>query len=57
MAEFDYMVFLAVAALISGLVAAFAGVIAAALVRGTDIPGPALPVARVEPAERYRPAA
>jgi len=60
MAEFDYMVFLAVAGMIGALLTAFVGVIAGAFVHGAGIDGPAVPVVPatpLEPAEQYRPAA
>ena len=57
MAEFDYMVFLAVASMIGALLTAFVGVVAAAFVHGAGIAGPALPTPRVETHEEYRPAA
>jgi len=57
MAEFDYMVFLAVASMTGVLLAAFVGVIAAALLIGAGVDEPAAPATRVDSEERYQAAA
>jgi len=57
MAEFDYMVFLAVASMTGVLLAAFVGVIAAALLIGAGVDEPAAPATLVDSEERYQAAA
>ena len=57
MAEFDYMVFLAVTSMIGVLLAAFVGVIAAAFLMGAGIEGPAVPATPGESHDQYRVAA